>query len=49
MLIFLIYRENKPKQTYQIFEADLEDALKDLEGADLAELADILGESTVQR
>jgi len=43
-----IFQENKPKQTYQIFEADLEDALKDLEGADLAELADILGESTVQ-
>lgn len=38
-----------PKQTYSALEPDIEDALKDIDGADLSELAEILGEATIQR
>jgi len=43
-----IYRKPEQKQTYAVLEPDIEDALKDIEGADLSELAEILGETTIQ-
>ena len=44
-----IFKKEMPKQTYSALEPDIEDALKDIDGADLSELAEILGEGTIQR
>ena len=44
-----IFKKEMPKQTYSALEPDIEDALKDIDGADLSELAEILGEATIQR
>jgi len=43
-----IFKKEMPKQTYSALEPDIEDALKDIDGADLSELAEILGEGTIQ-
>lgn len=43
-----IFKKEMPKQTYSALEPDIEDALKDIDGADLSELAEILGEATIQ-
>ena len=44
-----VFQKKTPKQTYSALEPDIEDALKDIDGADLSELAEILGEATIQR
>ena len=51
ILFFKLFlrRKCQPKQTYSVLEPDIEAALKDIEGADLSELAEILGETAIQR
>ena len=44
-----VFEKKVQKQTYSALEPDIEDALKDIDGADLSELAEILGEATIQR
>lgn len=43
-----IFKKVERHQTYSVLEPDIEEALKDIDGADLSELADILGESCIQ-
>lgn len=43
-----VFKKEMPKQTYNALEPDIEDALKEIDGVDLSELAEILGEATIQ-
>lgn len=43
-----VYQNRQVKSTYAALDSDIEDALKDIDGCDLSELAEILGEATIQ-
>lgn len=43
-----VFKKEMRKQTYNALEPDIEDALKEIDGVDLSELAEILGEATIQ-